>query len=76
MTSRSFIRTAALRELALGETLVVDRIRHALGWALAVPVLWVSTLVYPVIGLAYVLALGVVDTIGHVARRWRAHRGT
>src|SRR6266581_1180237 len=75
MTSRSFITTAALRELALGETLVVDRIRHAFGWALAVPVLWVSTLVYPVMGLAYVLALGAIDTVGHVARRWRAHRG-
>src|SRR5205823_5356140 len=66
MTARSFIRTAACRELALGETLLVDRIRHAFGWALAVPVLWVSTLVCPVMGLAYVLALGVIDTIGHV----------
>ena len=49
---------------------------QAFGWALAVPVLWVSTLVYPVMGLAYVLALGAIDTVGHVARRWRAHRGT
>jgi len=53
---------------------VVDRIRQAFGWALVVPLLWVSTIVYPVMGLGYFLVLGVVDTIGHVARRWRAHR--
>jgi len=53
---------------------VVDRIRQAVGWALAVPVLWVSTVVYPVIGLGYFLVLGVVDTVEHVARRWGAHR--
>src|SRR5205823_10776826 len=52
--------------------LVADRIRHAFGWALAVPALWVSTVVYPAMGLGYLLVLGVVDTIGHVARRWRA----
>jgi hypothetical protein len=53
---------------------VVDRIRQAIGWALVVPVLWVSTIVYPVMGLGYFLVLGVVDTIGHVARRRRANR--
>ena len=72
MTSPS--ETDALRELALGDTRWWWRIRQAIGWTLAVPVLWVSTIVYPVMGLGYFLVLGVVDTIGHVARRWRAHR--
>jgi len=49
---------------------VVDRIRQAVGWALAVPVLWVSTVVYPVIGLGYFLVLGVVDNAIAAAILW------
>src|SRR5256886_11137575 len=37
---------------------VVDRIRQAVGWALAVPVLWVSTVVYPALGRGYLLVRG------------------
>src|SRR5207244_13127471 len=48
---------------------VVDKMRHALAAALAVPVLWASTLAYPLMGLKYCVAMVALDGIEHVVRR-------
>ena len=48
---------------------MVDKMRHALAAALAVPVLWASTLAYPLMGLKYCVAMVALDGIEHVVRR-------
>src|SRR2546422_6863496 len=48
---------------------VVDKMRHALAAALAVPALWASTLAYPLMGLTYCVAIVALDGIEHVVRR-------
>lgn len=54
---------------------MVDKMRQAFAWALAISALWVSTVTVPIMGLGYWLASVVLDTIVHVARRlegsWR-----
>ena len=51
------------------DSLVVDRMRHALAAVLAVPVLWASTVAFPLMGLVYCLAIVALDGIEHVVRR-------
>ena len=53
---------------------MVDKMRHALAAALAVPVLWASTLAYPLMGLTYCVAMVALDGIEHVVRRLRIAR--
>jgi hypothetical protein len=53
---------------------VVDKMRHALAAALAVPVLWASTVAFPVMGLVYCLAMVALDSIEHVVHRLQAAR--
>ncbi len=48
--------------------------RHALAAALAVPVLWASTLAYPLMGLTYCAAMVALDGIEHVVRRLNVSR--
>jgi hypothetical protein len=48
---------------------VVDKMRHALAAALAVPALWVSTVAFPITGLLYCAAIVALDSIERVARR-------
>jgi len=52
---------------------VVDKMRHALARALAVPALWVSTVTFPIMALAYCLAIVALDSIERAVRRGR-HR--
>jgi len=44
--------------------------RQALVWALAVPLLWLGTTV-PVLGPGYWLAMGVLERIEHIVRRFK-----
>jgi hypothetical protein len=53
---------------------VVDKMRHALAAALAVPVLWASTVAFPLMGLVYCLAIVALDGIEHVVRRLKIAR--
>jgi hypothetical protein len=53
---------------------VVDKMRHVLAAALAVPVLWVSTVAFPIMGLVYCLAIVALDGMEHVVRRLAAVR--
>ncbi len=53
---------------------MVDKMRHALAAALAVPVLWASTLAYPLMGLTYCAAMVALDGIEHVVRRLNVSR--
>ena len=53
---------------------MVDKMRHALAAALAVPVLWASTLAYPLMGLTYCVAMVALDSIEHVVRRLNVSR--
>src|SRR2546428_4771550 len=55
------------------DPLVVDKMRHALARALAVPALWVSTVAFPIMVLAYCLAVIALDSIERAVRRGR-HR--
>lgn len=48
---------------------MVDKMRHALAAALAVPALWVSTVAFPITGLLYCAAIVALDGIERVARR-------
>jgi len=56
------------------DPLVVDKMRHALAAALAVPVLWASTLAYPLMGLTYCVAMVALDGIEQVVRRLKVSR--
>ena len=47
---------------------MVGRMRHALAAVLAVPVLWMSTVAFPIMGLVYCLAIFALDRIEHVGR--------
>ena len=47
---------------------MVDKMRQALAAALAVPVLWMSTVAFPIMGLVYCLAIFALDRIEHVGR--------
>ncbi len=47
---------------------MVDRMRHALAAVLAVPVLWMSTMAFPIMGLVCCLAIFALDRIEHVGR--------
>jgi len=51
---------------------VVDKMRQALTSAFAVAVLWVSTVAFPIMGLAYGLAIVALDSIEYVVRRVEA----
>jgi hypothetical protein len=51
---------------------VIDKMRQALAATLAVPILWVSTVVFPITGLVYCLAIVALDGVEHVIRRLRA----
>ena len=42
--------------------------RQALAAALAVPVLWMSTVAFPIMGLVYWLAIFALDRIEYVGR--------
>jgi hypothetical protein len=53
---------------------VVDKMRHAFAAALAVPVLWASTLAYPLMGLMYCVTMVALDRIEHVVRRLKVSR--
>jgi len=53
---------------------VVDKMRHAFAAALAVPVLWASTLAYPLMGLMYCVTMVALDGIEHVVRRLKVSR--
>jgi hypothetical protein len=59
---------------ARGYQLVIDKMRQALAATLAVPVLWVSTVVFPITGLVYCLAIVALDGVEHVIRRLHAAR--
>ncbi len=48
---------------------MVDKMRHALAAALAVPALWVSTVAFPITGLLYCAAIVALDGIERIARR-------
>jgi len=48
--------------------LVVEKMRQAWAVALAVPVLWASTLAFPVMGLVYCLTIVALDRIEHRRR--------
>jgi len=48
---------------------VVDKMRHALAAALAVPVLWVSTVTFGIMGVVYSLAIVALASIERVVRR-------
>ena len=50
---------------------MVDKMRHALARALAVPALWVSTVAFPILVLAYCLAVIALDSIERAVRRGR-----
>ena len=50
------------------DSLVVGRMRQALAAALAVPVLWMSTVAFPIMGLVYWLAIFALDRIEYVGR--------
>src|SRR5438445_1735528 len=67
-SSTIHVGTAAHRD-----PLVVDKMRHALARALAVPALWVSTVTFPIMALAYCLAIVALDSIERAVRRGR-HR--
>ena len=51
---------------------MVDKMRQALAAALAVPVLWVSTVTFGITGLVYCVAIVALDSIEHVVRRVEA----
>jgi len=46
--------------------------RQALASALAVSVLWVSTVAFPIMALAYCVAIVALDSIEYVVRRVEA----
>ena len=48
---------------------MVDKMRHALAAALAVPVLWVSTVTFGIMGVVYCLAIVALASIERVVRR-------
>ena len=50
--------------------LVVEKMRQAWTGALAVSVLWASTLTFPIMGLVYCLTIVALDRIEH----WRRGR--
>lgn len=53
---------------------MIGKMRQALAAALAVPILWVSTAAFPLMGLMYCLAIVALDGIEHVVRRLTDHR--
>jgi len=59
---------------ARGYQLVIDKMRQALAATLAVPILWLSTAAFPIMGLVYCLTLVALDGIEHFVRRLTDHR--
>ncbi len=53
---------------------MIDKMRQAVATALAVPVLWLSTAAFPIMGLVYCLAIVALDGIEHIVRRLTDHR--
>ncbi|PYO96714.1 MAG: hypothetical protein DMD60_09305 [Gemmatimonadetes bacterium] len=48
---------------------MIDKMRQAVAATLAVPVLWVSTAAFPIMGLVYCMALVALDGIEQFVRR-------
>ena len=53
---------------------MIDKMRQALAATLAVPILWLSTVVFPITALVYCLAIVALDGVEHVIRRLHAAR--